>query len=223
MNPDIFSRCFSHWNPDLIFIDRQNLLSMIFSVLSFFMLSYLTLTVFVAACALSDLLTRKIPNPLIACGLLCAVASRLGVSLHSSGALQGVLRYMSVSGVLRDLADMAAGFLLPYFLLGVLVRLKMLGGGDVKLLSVIGLHVGWRGCMRMMWYSLLAAAGVSILLILRRRNLAERLEYLWRYTGKAVITGKAGEYRSQGSQSGEFAFAVPVLLAWLVYLAEQMY
>ncbi|MBQ4176868.1 MAG: prepilin peptidase, partial [Lachnospiraceae bacterium] len=122
---------------------------MIFSVLSFFTLSYLTLTVFIAACALSDLLTRRIPNPLIACGLLCTVASRLGMFLHSSGALQGVLQYMSVSGVLRGLADMAAGFLLPYFLLGVLVRLKMLGGGDVKLLSVIGLHVGWRGCMRM--------------------------------------------------------------------------
>ena len=117
---------------------------------------------------------------------------------------------------------MASGFLLPYLLLGALVFLKMLGAGDVKLLSVIGLQLGRRGSLAMMWYSLLMAAGMSAVLVMRRGNLAQRLEYLYRYIGQAAVRGKPGSYRDPSAgytESGEFAFAVPVFLALVVYIS----
>ena len=98
----------------------------------------------------------------------------------------------------------------------------MLGAGDVKLLSVIGLQLGRRGSLAMMWYSLLMAAGMSAVLVMRRGNLAQRLEYLYRYIGQAAVSGKPGSYRDPSAgytESGEFAFAVPVFLALVVYIS----
>ena len=82
----------------------------------------LTLT---AACALADVQTGKIPNPLILCGILCGAAGRIMAS--APAALQPAV-----------LMDGAAGFFLPYLILGLPFFLRMLGGGDVKLLSVNG-------------------------------------------------------------------------------------
>lgn len=169
----------------------------------------LTLLVFASVCALSDYLTGRIPNRLILCGLLCTVVSRAGTFPGNADSL------------LPFLTDMAAGFLLPYLLLGALVFLKMLGAADVKLLSVIGLQLGWRGCLIIMWYSLLAAAGISAVLVMRRRNLTQRLAYLYRYVGQAAVRGKPGSYRDPSAgytKSGEFAFAVPVFLALVIYM-----
>ena len=175
-----------------------------------FLSAQLTLLVFVSVCALSDYLTGRIPNRLILCGLLCAAVARAGTLPDNADSL------------LPCLSDMASGFLLPYLLLGALVFLKMLGAGDVKLLSVIGLQLGRRGSLAMMWYSLLMAAGMSAVLVMRRGNLAQRLEYLYRYIGQAAVRGKPGSYRDPSAgytESGEFAFAVPVFLALVVYIS----
>ena len=177
---------------------------------TFLMPAQLTLLVFVSACALSDLMTGRIPNVLILCGLLCAALSRLVLCMGQGACL------------LRTLGDMAAGFALPYLLLGALVILKMLGAGDVKLLSAAGLQLGWRGSLRLMWYSLLAAAAVCVVITVRRRNLPARLEYLRRYVYRTARSGRVGPYRSAQdgyTDSGEFAFAVPVLAALIAYLA----
>lgn len=170
----------------------------------------LTLLVFAAVCAASDYLTGKIPNTLICCGLLCGIVAR-------------VVLFQAGGHLLPFLLDMAAGFLLPYLLLGVLVLMGMLGGGDVKLLSVIGLQLGAGGCLVMVWYSLLAAGGVSVLVVWRRKNLRRRLEYLMCYVQKVMRDGQTGPYREMtpdGAESGTFPFAVPVFLALGVYLTR---
>ena len=175
-----------------------------------FMPARLTLLVFVSVCALSDYRTGKIPNRLILCGLLCAALPGIRAGAGSTAAM------------LLNLKDMAAGFLLPYLLLGVFIYLRMLGAGDVKLLSVIGLQLGPEGSLIMMWYSLLAAAAVSVILVMRRGNLRQRLEYLQRYAVRAAAGGRPGPYRDPSAgytESGEFAFAVPVFLALIVYMA----
>lgn len=203
---------------------------------------------FVLACAVSDLKTKRIPNTLIVCGLAGAILARTALAF-------GI---MSPSSVLLSLADGCAGFLLPWILIGPLAALKMFGGGDVKLLSVIGLWLGARSSLLIMWYSLLAAAAWSVVLVVRKRNLSQRLNYLYRYACHTIVTKKASPYRTgtaarsgksffdvcvpanSGNQaknikdsvlssrntlagsedrSGEFCFAVPVLIALIFWMS----
>ena len=173
---------------------------------------------FVLACAVSDLKTKRIPNTLIVCGLAGAILARTALAF-------GI---MSPSSVLLSLADGCAGFLLPWILIGPLAALKMFGGGDVKLLSVIGLWLGAPSSL-LMWYSLLAAAAWSVVLVVRKRNLSQRLNYLYRYAGHTIVTKKASPYRTgtaarsgksfSEDRSGEFCFAVPVLIALIFWMS----
>ena len=242
---------------------------------------------FVLACAVSDLKTKRIPNTLIVCGLAGAILARTALAFGimspnpvSSGSILtesiqnsrllngGILNFntlskdvpgaSSPSSVLLSLADGCAGFLLPWILIGPLAALKMFGGGDVKLLSVIGLWLGARSSLLIMWYSLLAAAAWSVVLVVRKRNLSQRLNYLYRYAGHTIVTKKASPYRTgtaarsgksfsdvcvpanSGNQakdskdsvlssrntlagsedrSGEFCFAVPVLIALIFWMS----
>lgn len=175
------------------------------------------LLIFVLVCALSDLKTNRIPNTLILCGLAGALLSRI---------------FAPVCGwqeLFRVLSDSCAGFLLPWLLLGGLASLKMIGGGDVKLLSVIGLQLGAAGCLMVLWYSLIIAALWSVVLVLRRRNLGERLGTLYRYLGQTIASGQFRAYRSCGTgppcrnsrsdgadRSGEFCLS-PCILAALIF------
>ena len=61
-----------------------------------------------------------------------------------------------------------------------------------------------------------------MILVMRRGNLRQRLEYLQRYAVRAAAGGRPGPYRDPSAgytESGEFAFAVPVFLALIVYMA----
>ena len=165
---------------------------------------------FVLVCAVSDLRTNRIPNTLILCGLAGALLIRTGLVFKDSYVL---------SSCLAAAFDGCAGFLLPWLLIGPLAALKMFGGGDVKLLSVIGLWLGGRECLFLMWYSLLIAAAWSVILVIRRRNLVQRLYVLQRYVGQTVTTGKLTAYRIRQKDGGEFCFAVPVLIALVIRMS----
>ena len=229
-----------------------------------------TLLPFVCACACCDLKTRRIPNALIWCGLAGALLTRVltaaGLTLYpvflpvvpgegtwpaaafGTGVLPEELSAGSFpspgpGAFLFSLAGGLAGFLLPWLCFGLLAALKMIGGGDVKLLSVIGLQLGCRFCLRIIWYSLLFGAIWSAVIVIRRRNLTHRLRYLQHYVQSVLSEGKLTPYRtrtglspypkaescsddstlwrsfgaSPADPSGEFCFAV-VILAALVYV-----
>ena len=165
---------------------------------------------FVLACAVSDLRTKRIPNTLILCGFSGALLIRTVLVLVSSG---------SLSSGLSAVFDGCAGFLLPWLLLGPLAALKMFGGGDVKLLSVIGLWQGCVECLFILWYSLLIAAAWSVILVIRRRNLVQRLRILQGYVGQSLISGRFTSYRMSQRDGGEFCFAVPVLIALVIRMS----
>ncbi len=112
------------------------------------------LWLFAAAVTYTDLRYRKVPNRLV------AAAAAVGIALAAAGGW-GCLR--------TGLSGMALGFLLlfPAFLL------HMVGGGDVKSLSVIGLAAG----PGLLWLSFMlgtAAGGLAALLILTIRRCRRR-------------------------------------------------
>lgn len=176
------------------------------------------LLIFTAVCCLRDLSAGKIPNSYILAGLLCGIAFRLLSCPDGIG-----------SGL--------AGFLLPLLLLGPLVLPGMMGGGDVKLLSVIGLFLGFPAVLKATLYSLFIGAFLSILILVRKRNAYQRFLYLMSYLKEAAgrlyvsgkhISGLSGPeetsstaflpYRSTGSKDGEFCFSLPIFLGLAVYL-----
>ncbi len=177
-------------------------------MLSLILFSSLTLLVFAAVCAVSDYLTGKIPNSLILCGLSCAVISRFALLFAGSPAQLFAQPAAQHAGpffarLLLMLGDMAAGCLIPFAILIVPVCLRMLGGGDLKLLCVIGLQLGAGGSLRVVWYSFLAAAAESAVIVLRRRNLHARLAYLRGYIRDVAAAGRALPYR-EGARGGAF-------------------
>lgn len=179
-----------------------------------------TLLPFTCACACSDLKSGKIPNSLILCGLAGALLSRFFPAFRHIPDLPGAM------------VDGCAGCLLPWLCFGLLAALKMMGGGDVKLLSVIGLQLGIKPCLSIMWYSLLFGAAYSAVLVARKKNLTNRLNYLYQYILKGISDRTFSAYRSSETSltdpatdhtnmdsSGEFCFAVPILCALLLVLA----
>jgi prepilin peptidase CpaA len=133
-------------------------------------LSFLWL--FAAAAAYYDLRYRRVPNWLI----LCALSG--GAAISACGGWSS-LRY----GLLGFLLGML--LLLPAFLL------RMVGGGDVKTLAVIGLLVG----PHLLWCSFLlgaATAGMLALAVLAIRYLPLIMRPSWS-RGRSLIQ-KAGAW-----------------------------
>lgn len=105
-----------------------------------------------AACAITDVRSQRIPNALVAGGA-CA-----GIALAAMPA--GI-------GVDSSLAGAAAGFalFLPLYVL------KGLGAGDVKLLAAVGAFTGWPGILPTAMFALIAGGLLSLAGALAMRRL----------------------------------------------------
>jgi len=88
------------------------------------MASVLVLTLFLATASVLDLRTRRIPNEFLVAGLALAVIGQ------------------AVSGGWGGLADSLTGFALGLGLMLPGWLLRFTGGGDVKLIAVVGAFVG---------------------------------------------------------------------------------
>lgn len=187
----------------------------------------LFLLLFTMFCSLHDLRDSRIPNSAILCGLCCGLAS---VMFQESGLPER----------LPDrLLDRLLGFLIPYLLFFLPYLLGMIGGGDLKLLSVTGLFLGTRMELKLILYSLFLGAALSLVILIRRKNFFSRFLYLRNYIGSMVLSlhsdsatwhivsgpgcekshAKSGKelhppsYRGPGTSDGEFCFSVPIFLS----------
>ena len=119
--------------------------------------------------AFFDLKIRKIPNWLIACGLL------LGVALN---ALQGYTHlFASISGFL-----VGVGVLFLPFAMG------WIGAGDVKFFGVVGALVGIWMLPRVFFYSALVAGLIAIGYLAAGLASSSRLKSLWIELKAAFLT-----------------------------------
>lgn len=105
------------------------------------------LAVLLAAIAAGwDLRTGEIPNRLVAAGAVLCVPATLGASLAGGSA-----------GVLRALLTMIAGVVLVSIVPVALFRAGGMGGGDVKLLAVLGAALGPGAGMEAELYAFVSA------------------------------------------------------------------
>lgn len=122
------------------------------------------LIVLLLGAVIMDLRCYKVKNGLIFLGLLLGVI------------------FWIVEGNGRGLLDGIAGCVIPLILLCPLFFLRALGGGDVKLFSVIGLFMGSRFVLYSILYSFLVGSILSILFLIRKGSIFSRYQYLIQYT-----------------------------------------
>ena len=136
---------------------------------------------FSMGCALYDLKTGKIPNFFVLCGLLCGSATLLLSCAGASLSTIFRIRFPVFNLAQSDPASCILGFLLPYLLFGLPVLLGMIGGGDVKLLSVSGLFLGAEAVWNVIQTSVLIGAVYAGFVLVRHRNGYQRFMFLRNY------------------------------------------
>lgn len=122
------------------------------------MILQLNILVFTAVASVMDLKWWKVKNLWILIGAAGGVAYQL-FSSEAAGILQGII-----------------GSILPIVLLGAFWYLRLIGAGDVKMFSVIGLWTGGVLILEFMLFSLIPAALWFFILAGAKRPVNELLK-----------------------------------------------
>ena len=163
-------------------------------------LLHLTLT---AACF--DLLHERIPNWLTYGGILCGLFAAGWAGLRSRDPLM--------------LPASLAGVILPPILLGILFYFRMLGAGDIKLLSMIGAFLGADALLSVLFLSFTTGAVIAAARFVRYGNALSRFQYFFSYMADYIRTGVRKPYTTAGDHTARVCFAVPVLAGLMMHLA----
>lgn len=153
----------------------------------------LLLLCFAITAVLCDLNTERIPNGVIAAGLAC-----------------GALHQISARGVVGIVLYLGGAFL-PILFLGVFYYFRMIGAGDVKLLCMAGGFFGPSGSFTVLKWSILFGGVASLVYMLRRGNIEERLLFFLEYARRYSRSRCWRPYMSGVEDSAKFCFSVPIL------------
>jgi Flp pilus assembly protein protease CpaA len=152
-----------------------------------------------------DLATARIPNWVFLSSLAAGVCIRF----------RQAAEYPFFEG--------AAGMAVPVLILALFWHHRMIGGGDVKLLAVIGFYTGPGDILWIIFWSFAAAAVISVGILWANRSWQERLGYFLDYVQGDPCGGSARPYRrschGRSLRSGsEMHFAVAVLMEVMMYV-----
>ena len=160
-----------------------------------------------AGCAvLTDLRYGKIRNPLIIAGWIA------GVLIFIIPAVIYFVHGLPADGV-NELLMLMGGVAVPLILGAVLFRLRMLGAGDIKLLSAIGAIVGCPQILRVIVWSVVFGAAIAAAILIFCGGLASAAERIRRFARESLAAGRPVAYRDGSDKSGDFHFSIPVLMA----------
>jgi prepilin peptidase CpaA len=153
---------------------------------------------FLGSAAYCDLAARRIPNQLVLAGLAAAFVLRVPFGLESCLAGLG-------------------GFLLALALAMVFFALGAIGGGDAKLLAVVGAYVGLRGFPLALAYIVPLGAAFAVFMMARRRLLFLLFHNTFQLLAARRMVARENGVRileSEGSLA--IPYAVPIALGTVV-------
>ena len=159
---------------------------------------FAVLGVVVVVSAVTDVRSGRVPNavtyPAIAVGLI--VHTLLG-GLRGEGPGMGL--YASAIGL-------TVGFLpmLAVWLAGGI------GGGDAKLMAAVGALTGWRFALSVLFYGLIAAMVLALIVMLRKRIVRRTLRRVFRFLALLVTPSKPADPAAGQSEKVPFALALCV-------------
>jgi prepilin peptidase CpaA len=105
--------------------------------------------------------------------------------------------YRSLTGGITGSIFWLLDALFPIMILFIFFYCKMLGAGDIKLFSVISGVSGVYSMIDVMTVSLFFGALLSVIFLIRHRNLRSRLQYLAAYFSKIIIKKEILPYAQQ--------------------------
>lgn len=157
---------------------------------------------FLAVACTCDYRRRKIPN-----GLLFGMAV-FGVGWHLwSGGIRGAVICLGEAAIVMAL-------LYPLFKIGGL------GAGDIKLLGITAGYLPPGRVVFFLFFSLLAAAVISVMKMSRENSFGERLRYLSEYLADVVQSGEWHIYLEnvQDRRAAGICLSGPVLFSVALYV-----
>ena len=160
------------------------------------------LCVLLAAACCFDYRYKKIPNFLIIVMLV------LGAGQHF------------LQGGAWEVASCAGAMVLVMCLLYPLFKVGAVGAGDVKLLGVTAGYLPFKKILVFLFLSLLIAAVVSLVKMMRKNYFLERMRYLLDYIREVVKSGRFKLYLQNEQDRGAVGICLsgPILVSMLLYM-----
>lgn len=159
------------------------------------------LTSILITAVIYDIRNYTVPNSLILLGYILACLLRFREGPAGAGSF-------------------FAGVLLPIVSLILLQRAGIIGGGDVKLLSVVGGFLGAERALYCILLSFFFGAALSLLSLIGRRNGRARIRFFLNYIQSVVHTGTFTPYYkpSRDGYEGTIHFSIAVMAAVMLLL-----
>ena len=154
---------------------------------------------FSAGAVCTDLLYHKVPNNWIFLGFFTGLACKLG-----RFGIKGIFSF-------------SEGMLIPFCLLFPLFLFRMMGAGDIKLLTVLGGFLGRAEILEGMFCIFLLGAVLSAAFLITCGNVAERFRYFCDYMAGFGAGNGITPYGKQGSCVENMHFTVPILLGLMLH------
>ncbi len=161
------------------------------------------LLVVLTIAALTDIFYEKVPNAVIVGGIVLGIAYRLLIGEFAP-------------------VEMLCGFICPILLFWPLFLLRAMGAGDIKLMSVMGLFLGWRAMLCAVGAAIVFAACMSLYKGLKEGILKKRFGYFVQYFRNLFLYCRMGRgelpvYRTGNEVPGvKIHFAVALLAGGII-------
>lgn len=135
-----------------------------------------------------------------------------------TGWTAGILFQLFLNGVIK-IPYFLSGALLPIVMLFPLFTVRMLGAGDIKLLSVLGVFMGPVKIFICILYSFLCGAVLSFAFLIFCHSLFDRMQYFITYFQRFIHLKQRIPYRLPGKKRPEHLhFSVAVLMGVLLWI-----
>jgi prepilin peptidase CpaA len=166
-----------------------------------------------AGAIVTDLRARRIPNRLVACGLLLALAA------HTAAWAAAPASASALDAAIAPLAGlaMAGAVLLPLYLLGAC------GAGDVKLMAMVGAFLGVSGTLAAILFTFIAGGIAALAFALWHRaigRMAGNVRDIVQSMAFAAFAGIRPTAANAGAASiGRLPYAISICVGTIASLA----
>ena len=148
----------------------------------------------------ADLCWQKVPNLWILFGWIWGLSYQYGVRGWG-----GVVQFFT-------------GAALPVVCLFPLFRFRMLGPGDIKLLSALGGLLGSRAAIRLVFISFFFGGVLSLGLLIVSGTLLSRFRHFADYLRMYIKDRRPRPYYRTGEHAENIHFTLPIVLALFLYV-----